>query len=135
MSVEYFRFTQAVTGPRGKGKRLLKWQMISSLLFMSVALWLCTSPITINFPVLARSWPSRRTILRCIIGKWTPRHVPRQKSRPWVEILPKSCLMCSSFELMEDRKLMPSTRKFIKERYVTLRTNQSLSFYLCSIPF
>ena len=25
MSVEYFRFTQAVTGPRGKGKRLLKW--------------------------------------------------------------------------------------------------------------
>ena len=25
MSVQYFRFTQAVTGPRGKGNRLLKW--------------------------------------------------------------------------------------------------------------
>ena len=58
-------------------------------------------------------------------GKWTPQHVPRQKSRPWVEILPKSCIVCSSFELTEDNKLMPSTRKFLKERYAALRTNQS----------
>ena len=58
-----------VTGTRVKGKRLLKCQTIYSLLFKSVALWLCTSPITINYPALARSWPSRRTILGCIIGK------------------------------------------------------------------
>ena len=63
-------------------------------------------------------------------GKWTPQHVPRQKSRPWVEILPKSCIVCSSFELTEDNKLMPSTRKFLKERYAALRTNQSWVFSL-----
>ena len=62
-------------------------------------------------------------------GKWTPQHVPRQKSRPWVEILPKSCIVCSSFELTEDNKLIkPSTRKFLKERYVTLRKNHSRVF-------
>ena len=43
-------------------------------------------------------------------------------------MLPKSCIVYSSFELTEDNKLMPSTRKFLKERYVTLRKNHSRVF-------
>ena len=67
MSIEYSRFTPAVTGPWGEEKRQLKWSTISSLSFKSVALWLCTSPN--YYPALARYWSSRRTILGCIIEK------------------------------------------------------------------
>jgi len=59
------------------------------------------------------------------LGKWSPQHLPRRKTEPWLEKLPKTCIVCSSFQLTEDSKLMPSTRNFLKERYTALRNLKS----------
>ena len=57
------------------------------------------------------------------LGKWSPQHLPRRKTKPWLERLPKTCIVCSSFELNGDSKLMPATRNFLKERYTALRNS------------
>ncbi|XP_068680383.1 uncharacterized protein [Montipora foliosa] len=59
------------------------------------------------------------------LGKWSPQHLPRRKTEPWLEKLPKTCIVCSSFQLTEDSKLMPSTRNFLKETYTALRNLKS----------
>ena len=59
------------------------------------------------------------------LGKWSPQHVPRRRAQPWVERLPKTCIVCSSFQLTEDSKLMPSTRNFLKDRYNALKNSRS----------
>lgn len=38
------------------------------------------------------------------LGKWSPQHIPCRRAQP-----------CSSFQLTEDSKLMPSTRNFLKK--------------------
>ena len=59
------------------------------------------------------------------LGKWSPQHLPRKKAEPWLEELPKSCIVCSFKQLTEDNKLMPATRNFLKERYTALRKEKS----------
>ena len=54
-------------------------------------------------------------------GRWSPQHLPRRKAEPWLEDLPKSCIVCCGFHLTEDSKLMPSTKTFLKNRYTALR--------------
>jgi len=56
-------------------------------------------------------------------GKWSPQHLPRRRAEPWLEDLPKSCVVCCGFDLTEDGKLMPSTKTFLKNRYPVLREN------------
>lgn len=55
------------------------------------------------------------------LGQWSPQHVPYRRAQPWVERLPKTCIVCSSFQLTEDSKLKPSTRNFLKDRYDALK--------------
>ena len=43
-------------------------------------------------------------------GKWSPQDVPRRRT-PWVDELPKTCIILCSFSLTEDSKLLPSTRE------------------------
>lgn len=57
-------------------------------------------------------------------GKWSPQNIPRRKTEPWLEDLPKSCIVCCGFDLTEDQKLMPSTKTFLKNRYATLKNQQ-----------
>lgn len=59
------------------------------------------------------------------LGKWSPQHIPRRRAQPWVERLGKTCIVCSSFQLTEDSKLMPSTRNFPKDRYNELKNSGS----------
>ena len=59
------------------------------------------------------------------LGKWSPQHLPWRKTEPWLERLPKTCIVCSSFQLNEDSKLMPATRNFLKERYAALRNSRA----------
>ena len=59
------------------------------------------------------------------LGKWFPQHVPCRRAQPWVERLPKTCIVCGSFQLTEDSKLMPLTRNFLKDRYNALKNSRS----------
>ncbi|XP_074628853.1 uncharacterized protein LOC141886566 isoform X1 [Acropora palmata] len=56
-------------------------------------------------------------------GKWSPQNIPRRRTEPWLEDLPKSCIVCCDFHLTEDNRLMPSTKTFLKNRYTVLRDN------------
>ena len=56
-------------------------------------------------------------------GKWSPQNIPRRRTEPWLEDLPKSCIVCRDFHLTEDNRLMPSTKTFLKNRYTVLRDN------------
>lgn len=33
-------------------------------------------------------------ILKFITGKWSPQNIPRRKTKPWLEDLQKSCIVC-----------------------------------------
>ena len=63
------------------------------------------------------------------LGKWSPQHLPRRKTEPWLERLPKTCIVYSSFELNGDSKLMPATRNFLKERYTALRNSSAWKWW------
>ena len=54
-------------------------------------------------------------------GKWSPQHLPRRTTEPWLEDLPKTCIVCCGFELTEECKLMPATKAFLKDRYAVLK--------------
>jgi len=53
-------------------------------------------------------------------GKWRPQNAPRTRT-PWVNDLPKTCIILCSFSLTEDGKLFPSTRKHLQEEYEKLK--------------
>lgn len=57
----------------------------------------------------------------CYGRKWSPQHLPQRTTEPWLEELPKSCIVCCGFELTDDFKLMPSTKTFLKNRYAVLK--------------
>ena len=50
-------------------------------------------------------------------GKWKPQHVPRKLDVPWTDKLPKSCILCYNFAFTDESKLLPSTRKFLENKY------------------
>ena len=52
-------------------------------------------------------------------GKWSPQDVPR-KWTPWIDELPKTCIILCSFLLSEDSKLLPPTRKHFQDEYAKL---------------
>ena len=60
------------------------------------------------------------------LGKWFHQHLPRRKNEPWIERLPKTCIVCCGFPLAEGSKLLPATRQFLKDRYSALRDQSSL---------
>ena len=53
-------------------------------------------------------------------GKWNLQNVPRSQT-PWVDDLPKTCIILSSFSLTEDNKLFPSPRKHLQDEYAKLK--------------
>ena len=56
-------------------------------------------------------------------GKWSPQDVPRRRT-PWVDELPKTCIILCSFSLTEDSKLLPSTRKHLQDEYAKLKEKE-----------
>ena len=57
-------------------------------------------------------------------GKFRPQNVPRSCS-PWVDELPKTCVILCSFSLSDENKLLPSTRKYLQEEYVRLKNQNA----------
>lgn len=53
-------------------------------------------------------------------GKWSPQNAPRSQTL-WVDELPKTCIILSSFSFTEDNKLLPTTRKHLQEEYARLK--------------
>ena len=53
-------------------------------------------------------------------GKWSPQDVPRRRT-PWIDELPKTCVIFCSFLLSEYSKLLPSTRKHLQDEYTKLQ--------------
>ena len=53
-------------------------------------------------------------------GKWSPQNVPRTWN-PWVDELPKDCVILCSFSLQEESKLFPSTRKHLQDKHAKLK--------------
>ena len=49
-------------------------------------------------------------------GKGSPQDVPRRWT-PWVDELPKTCIILCLFSLTEDNKLLPSTRRHLQDEY------------------
>ena len=44
-------------------------------------------------------------------GRWCP---PRSRE-PWMQVLPKECIIMHSFELTEAKKLQPTTKNFLRK--------------------
>ena len=55
-------------------------------------------------------------------GKWVPQNKIRS-TEPWIDKLPKECIILHSFDLTSDMKLQPTTRKHLKNNYALLKTN------------
>jgi len=55
-------------------------------------------------------------------GKWAPQNKIRS-TKPWIDKLPKECIIIPSFDLTTDMKLQPTTRKHSKNKY-TLQKKQ-----------
>ena len=53
-------------------------------------------------------------------GKWRPQNAPRTWS-PWIDELPKTCIILCSFSLSHDNKLLPATRKYLQQEYSRLK--------------
>ena len=49
-------------------------------------------------------------------GKWAPQTLPRSQ-RPWVDELPKSCIILCMFSLTDDNKLLLSTKRHLRDEY------------------
>ena len=58
-------------------------------------------------------------------GKWAPMNQFRS-TEPWIDTLPKSCIILHSFELTTDLKLQPTTRKHLKDKYTLLKSNKNI---------
>ena len=57
-------------------------------------------------------------------GKWTPQNNPRSND-PWTEMLPRECIVLHSFELSDGMKLLPTTRKHLAEKYLSLKGQEN----------
>ena len=53
-------------------------------------------------------------------GKWAPLNVPRSRE-PWTDMLTKECIILHAFQLTNDMKLQPTTRKHLSEKYALLK--------------
>ena len=53
-------------------------------------------------------------------GSWEPQNVPRRQM-PWTDVLPKDCCILGGFDLSDDMKLQPTTRKFLSQEYKRLK--------------
>lgn len=53
-------------------------------------------------------------------GSWIPQNEIRS-TEPWIEKLPKECIIIHSFDLSSDMKLQLSTRKHLKNKYALLK--------------
>ena len=62
-------------------------------------------------------------------GKWTPQNIP-QSNDPWTEMLPKECIVLHSFELTDGMKLLPTTRKHLAKKYLSLKGQYFSAFYV-----
>ena len=56
-------------------------------------------------------------------GKFSPQNLPRSRT-PWVEELPKSCIILRSFSLTDEDRLLPSSRKHLPTEYAKLKNVQ-----------
>ena len=54
-------------------------------------------------------------------GRWCPLNKPRSRE-PWTQVLPKECIIMHSFELTEAKKLQPTTKNFLRNKYATLKS-------------
>ena len=53
-------------------------------------------------------------------GKFSPQNLPRSRT-PWVDELPKSCIILCSFSLTDGHRLLPSSRKHLQSEYAKLK--------------
>ena len=58
-------------------------------------------------------------------GKFSPQNIPRSRS-PWVDELPKNCIILCSFSLTDGDKLLPSTRRHRQSEYAKLKAKDGL---------
>ena len=56
-------------------------------------------------------------------GKFSEQNLPRSQT-PWVDELPKNCIILCSFSLTNDNKLFPSTRKHLQSEYAKLKPRE-----------
>ncbi|XP_068669901.1 uncharacterized protein [Montipora foliosa] len=56
-------------------------------------------------------------------GKFSPQNLPRSRT-PWVDELPKSCIILCSFSLTDGDRLLPSSRKHLQSEYAKLKNIQ-----------
>ena len=54
------------------------------------------------------------------IGKWSPQNAPGRRT-PYVNTLPKTCVILCDFSLSDDNELLPSTRQYLKDEYARLK--------------
>lgn len=55
-------------------------------------------------------------------GKFSPLNFPRRRV-PWINDLPKTCVIMSSFSLTADNRLLPSTRVHLENEYAKLKNS------------
>ena len=55
-------------------------------------------------------------------GKWVPQNKIRS-IEPWIDKLPKKCIIIHSFCLTSNMKLQPTKRKHLKNKYALLKNN------------
>ena len=76
-------------------------------------------------PVLEKYYLLGNHMFRFITGKdyivKKTQQLPQRRTEPWLEDLPKSCIVCCDFHLTEDNRLMSSAKIFLKNRYAVLR--------------
>ena len=53
-------------------------------------------------------------------GRWSPLNLPRT-TEPWLELLPKQCVILHSFELTEANKLQATTKRHLIDKYSSLK--------------
>ena len=53
-------------------------------------------------------------------GKWSPLSLPRTRE-PWMEVLPRECIILHSSELTEAKRLQLTTRRHLMAKYTSLR--------------
>ena len=55
-------------------------------------------------------------------GNWVPQNKIRS-TEPWIDKLPKECMIIHSFDLTSDMKLQPTTRKHLKIKCALQKNN------------
>lgn len=56
-------------------------------------------------------------------GKGVPQNIPRTQT-PWIDDLPNTCIIMCMFELTDGSKLLPSTKRHLKQAYQNIKDGQ-----------